>query len=347
MKKRYQTFAVGLFFIVLGIILLIYWLLLSTPAKQQFLQQILNQTLEQNITSITTPVSQYTYQNIQLSSSSSYYYIANNYTIGNYVPTYIQPVGDIDFRTNIFYGIVEKSYYFYFSNNYVGINITGFFYCSNGHLDIYVNNYKLYSGCQNGELSIFVPSYYLYQGENKLEISFVPNNVFFSGVGQVNNLNLYYLELSYLSFSYYYVSGDVYLYYDFCPYSPQNVQLVINNLTIPLSECSDLFYLTPYLNIGENNIQFESSYPVELNNVYIQSNNNIFYIPFSNNITNDLLEVVVNQGSGEISINNNCRYIINSEQAVYAINISECLLPTNILAIRPINYLDISYLQIS
>jgi hypothetical protein len=349
MKRRYQTMAVGLFFVLLGLALLIYWILLPVPSKQQLLQEILNQTnISMQTSQITTQISQqYQYENIELSTSSIYYYIANNYTIGNYIPSYIIYLGNSKFQSNIFYGKISKEYYFYFSNNSLGVNLTAIFSCSNGYFDIYINGQEIYSGCQNGQFSIFIPSSYLIYGENGLKIEFVPDSIIFNGFGEINNLEIIYLQQNSLSFSYYYVSGNVYMYYDFCPYYPQDVELIVNNLSIPLSSCSGLFYLTPYLNIGENNIELISSYPVNINQLYLQSNQHLFFILFPNNIENNLLEVIVSKGEGTMILNNNCVYYVNSEQSVYAINISNCLLPENILEIRPTGYLYISYLQIS
>jgi hypothetical protein len=349
MKRRYQTMAVGLFFILLGIALLIYWIILPVPSKQQFLQEILNQTnnyIQTNQTNMQI-YQQYEYKNIELSNSAIYYYIASNYTIGNYVPSYIIYLGNAKFQSNVFYGKISREYYFHFSNESLGINLTATVSCNNGYFDIYINGQKIYSGCQRGQLSIFIPQSYLIYGENNLKIEFVPDNIIFSGFGEINNLEITYLQQNSLYFSYYYISGDVYMYYDFCPYSPQNVKLIINNLSIPLSSCSGIFYLTPYLNIGKNNIELTSSYPVNINKLYLQSNQHLFYISFPNNIKNNLLEVVVNKGEGTIVLNNNCVYNIDSTQSVYVINIFNCLLPENLLVIKPKGYLYISYLHIS
>jgi len=349
--KKLQTTGLGIFFILLGIVIFVYWAILPYQYKQYLLQQLINGT---NITlysssnsSYTNISNQYVFQNIQLSKSQNYYYIASNYTIGSYTPVYYINLGTLNFETNIFYGTVSKSLYFYYSNNYNGINITAYSTCNNGNFNIYVNNYELYSGCQNGEISIFVPPNYLYNGDNELKIEFSPSSIIFNGNGVLNNININYLKFSSLNFNYYYISGDVYMFYDFCPYSPQNVELIVNGLSIPLSSCSNLFYLTPYLNVGENSISLISSYPVNINNLYIESESNIFYIAFPDNLTNYILDIIVGQGSGEVILNNNCIYNISSSVGAYAINIYNCLLPENLLEIKTNNYLKIDYLQIS
>jgi hypothetical protein len=349
--KKLQMTGLGIFFILLGIIIFVYWVILPYQYKQSLIQQLFNGT---NITlyspsnsSSTSISNQYIFQNIQLSESQNYYYITSNYTIGSYIPVYYINLGTLNFETNIFYGTVSKSLYFYYSNNYDGINITAYSTCNNGNFNIYVNNYEVYSGCQNGEISIFVSPNYLYSGDNELKIEFSPTSIIFNGNGILNNININYLEFSSLNFSYYYISGDVYMFYDFCPYSPQNVELIINGLSIPLSSCSNLFYLTPYLNIGENSISLISSYPVNINNLYVEAKSNIFYIAFPNNLTNYILDIIVGQGSGEVILNNKCIYNISSFVGAYVVNISNCLLPENLLEIKTDNYLKIDYLQIS
>ncbi|MFZ8800672.1 MAG: hypothetical protein ACO2ON_00625 [Candidatus Nanopusillus sp.] len=349
--KKLQTVGLGIFFILVGIIIFVYWIILPYQYKQYLIQQLINET---NITlyfplnsSDTSTSNQYVFQNIQLSKGQNYYYIASNYTIGSYTPVYYINLGALNFETNIFYGTVSKSLYFYYSNDYNGVKITAYSTCNNGNFDIYVNNYKLYSGCQNGEINIFVSPNYLRNGDNELKISFSPNSIIFNGNGILNNINIEYLKLSSLNFNYYYVFGDVYMFYDFCPYFPQNVKLTINGLSISLSSCYSLLYLTPYLNVGENRISLISSYPVNVNNLYIESKSSMFYITFPNNLTNYILNIVVSQGSGEVIINSNCTYNINSSVGVYAINIYNCLLPVNVLGIRTGGYLKIDYLQIS
>jgi len=348
--KKLQMTGLGIFFILLGIVIFVYWVILPYQYKQSLIQQLFNGT---NITLYPSSGSsnisisnQYIFQNIQLSESQNYYYITSNYTIGSYIPVYYINLGTLNFETNIFYGTVSKSLYFYYSNNYDGINITAYSTCNNGKFDIYVNNYEVYSGCQNGEIDIFVSPNYLYNGNNELKIEFSPTSIIFNGNGILNNININYLEFS-LNFNYYYISGDVYMFYDFCPYSPQNVELIINGLSIPLSSCSNLFYLTPYLNIGENSISLISSYPVNINNLYVEAKSNIFYIAFPNNLTNYILDIIVSQGSGEVILNNNCIYNISSSVGAYVVNISNCLLPENLLEIKTDNYLKIDYLQIS
>lgn len=196
-------------------------------------------------------------------------------------------------------------------------------------------------------MSIFVPGSYLNNGDNNIKIEFVPDSLIFNSHGSLNNLDINYLIVSSLNFNYYYVSGDSVLYYNFCPYQPQDVDLTVNGNSIYLYSCSNTISLNQYLNIGNNLISLTSNYPIDIQNLYIESSSNVFYLSFPNNLSNNILDIIVSQGSGELAINQNCYYNINSTQLEYSINISDCILSQNLLALKPYNYLYISMLQLS
>ncbi|WP_231434321.1 hypothetical protein [Candidatus Nanopusillus massiliensis] len=93
-------------------------LLVPYQYKQSLIQQLFNGSniilYPSSNFSNTSMRNQYIFQNIQLSESQNYYYITSNYTIGNYIPVYYINLGTLNFETNIFYGTVSKSLYFYY-----------------------------------------------------------------------------------------------------------------------------------------------------------------------------------------------------------------------------------------
>ncbi len=74
--KKLQTTGLGIFFILLGMVIFIYWVLLPYQYKQYVLQQLINGTnmslfFPSNVSNISIS-KQYIFQNIQLSKSQNY-----------------------------------------------------------------------------------------------------------------------------------------------------------------------------------------------------------------------------------------------------------------------------------
>ncbi|MGC9079475.1 MAG: hypothetical protein ACP5G1_01920 [Nanopusillaceae archaeon] len=349
MNIKSQTRAVGLFFILVGIAIFVYWILLPAHQKKIILHEILNGTnltyYEYGLIGEDSGYYSITLNNIILSNSSLYYYITKNYQIGTFVPVYKVPMGSYSFSTNVFYGSKNINIYFVFNEPYTGINVTALSTCSGGYFNFYINGKKLSSTCENGIINIFIPHIFLNNGENLLEIEFVPNSIFTNSYGELKNIEIEYMQSSSLSFYYYHASGNVYLFYDFCEGNPQGVSLLINNISIPLTSCSYKLFISPYLIPGNNLISFKSNYPITIKDLYIESNQNIFYLLFPNNLKNKLLTIVVD-GNGFMSLNGKCQYYL-SPSTPSPINISNCLEPQNLLVIRPNNYLNIYTLYIS
>lgn len=349
---RNQVGTLAIFFIIIGVAIFIYYIILPLPLKEQFLQEVYNSTLFLSNSSSQSPQFLYQFQNIEISPQVITYYIAENTEIGSLYESGVVNLNNIQLYTNIFEGNKYLYYFFYYnSSQFYGINISFGLECSNGNFNIYINGFKVFSGCENGLEDIYIDPGYLNNGNNKLEIIFSPSNIFSNAQLYLNNFQIIYDSLSYINYTYYYNGGNAELYYNFCPTNPDDIYLYINGNYIPLSSCSNMqtnnpLYISNYLQEGVNYIYITSQIPTQLN-LYLENNNNEFYLNFPSNVS--LLYIVTGGGEGNVNINNICKYNIYPYQYLYAINITQCLMNGNyynILLITSNTGLNINLLEL-
>lgn len=345
---------VGIFFILVGLLLLIYWALIPLPQKQQIINEIMGENTTETISNYSSSTSNFSaiqINNIYLSNEEMKIVVSQNYQIGNLIDVYQIPVGNINLYSNFFSGSSSKTIYFYYNSSiYDGIYLKFYMECSNGNVVISVNGQNIYNGCSNGNENIYVSPTYLIDGNNQITVSLYPSNIFSNAESNINDFEIIYAKRSSLTFNYYYYGGRVFINYNFCPADPNSVELIVNGEQIPLTSCSTYLTNNPleityYLNNGLNTITFSSQIPINLT-LEIDSDNNLFYYSFSGEYY--MLEVVKGSGSGTININGICTYNLNENQNIFVANIENCIVRNNnLLVIKPNMYLHIYTLYLS
>ena len=346
---------VGLFIIMIGILIFVYWILLPVPEKERLLNEVYS---NESLGNQSTTLKNYSYpssvheslilKNIYLYSNRKEIKIADGYIIGSLIPWKEMNFGSLNIVTDVFSGVKSRKINFFYTNG-SGIAISFISQCSGGYLGIKVNDFEVYQGCPKGLQKIIIQPDYLKKGNNLLEFSFYPNSVFSKATFSIDNLKLEYLERSKLNYKFYYQGEKVYLSYDFCPTDPNVVSLYINNLKIPLYSCqNDNLDITSFLKRGVNDIEVLSKVKTRIS-LSIFTLSNIFYYMF--NFTKkepSILNIVKSEGEGDVYINS-CRFHLAAEESSFTYVVpSRCINNgENLLVIRPVGFVGISLLTLS
>lgn len=347
-----QSTLVGLFFILVGMLILIYWIILPVPEKERIYNEIIGGNLSsiENQTNNTVSFSSPEFRGLFLSKDGYTYVLAQNYILGKLVNIYDINLGEVSISTNIFSGSKSKKAYFYYnlSQKLDGVFLEFSPICDNGKFVVYINDKSIYEGCES-KVKIFVDNSYLKDGVNEIKLELYPNSILSSANLKINNLKLSYAKRSYLKSVLYYNGGRVFLDYNFCPTDPSAVKFRINGVDIPFPSCSSMLTntkleITPYLKTYMNTIELYSN--VETNiSLIVSSDNSIFVYPFNKDYT--YLQLIVSKGSGEININGICKFYIDASKDYMIVkDISKCILDQNILAIKANDYLYIEFLSL-
>jgi len=348
---RNQTTLVGLFVILIGILILVYWMILPIPEKEKLLNEIYgnysNETFS-NASYSAPSTTQLVLNNIYLYSNDKEIIIADNYSLGSLIPIDEIPLGSIYEETSIFTGKKSRTFNFYYSNG-DAILLSFVSKCSGGYIEIKINNYEIYSGCPNGLQRILIQKDYLEEGNNVLTIDFYPNSIFSKSTFSLNNFEIVYLKRSEIDYDLYYQGEKVYLTYDFCPTDPNSVRLYVNGQNIPLYSCQNNYFdITPFLEMGVNDLRITSDVETQIN-LEILLQNNIFMYLF--NFTPEYpveLMVVKDQGSAELYINS-CEFYLSPYQTsfTFALNSSCINNGENLLLIKPEGLVKIYMLSLT
>jgi len=348
--KKLQVATIGIFFIIVGILILVYWLILPMPYKQQLASELFNQSDIINISNKLNVREKNIVEvgNIRLDINGGVYYIANEFPLGSFVPGNQYILQDFEGKSNIFSGVVYRKYLISTFSNISGTNLTFVSICKNGKLEIYLNKMKIYEDCKDGVNYIVIPSYYYSNNTNVLEFIFSPTSLISDGYIRVYNIHLYPLFPQSIKYEYFYHGGEVFLYYNFCPSLPGIVTIKLNDNIINPTSCNNQnnpLDITPYLKLGKNIIQVYSTQDTKIT-MYLFTTNKVFYIQFGE-LENGLLQIVLNYGEGNVSVNN-CIFNINHSRNLYVFNIKHCTNnKSNLLVIEPRENLYISKIILS
>jgi len=339
---RYQSSIIGIFLILFGILLYVYWMILPVGEKQRLLEEIYNQTKNQSAPTVEKVEKALDISNIILSADSIRYVIAHNYTLGDYLPIQTIEFENIYIKSNIFFGERSKEIGFYFLSG-DGIKLSFTVECKECSLKILLNDDKLlYEGVPEKEFELMILSDYLNKGYNKIKFILVPSkNPFSYSEITLKNIKISIVKKSYIKSVFYYQGGNVYLLYDFCPGNPNALTILVNNYPLFVTSCSSFefgnkLYITDYLKKGRNIIEIHSDGKI-IGNFYLEILQKVFYSEFDLPVHN-ILHVFVSEGEGIVKINQ-CTY--NIKKGLYSYDISKCVSSRNLLVVEPITYLKI------
>ncbi|MEM1634457.1 MAG: hypothetical protein QW714_01925 [Nanopusillaceae archaeon] len=348
---RNQFAILGLFMILVGILIFIYWILLPVSEKEKILEEIYEKkNISQERSTYEIPeryLRGNVIENIYLYSGRKEILIAENYYLGELISFYEMNFESFSIRTNIFSGVKSKKLTFsYYEGE--GIALSFVSKCHNGKIEIFINNVLIFEGCPNDLLNFFVQKEYLNKDINFLIFRFYPKSLFSDAIFEIRNLKILFVKRSELTFDYFYKQNEnVFLIYNFCPTDPNSVELYINENRVPLYSCvHNSFDITKYLNSGKNIIKFSSKVRTQID-LKIQTSSNIFMQIFNLTKKDYMLYVTKNRGSGEIYINT-CKFYLEPYKEVSSFFVSEKCVNNgeNIIIIKPETFLEISNLLI-
>jgi len=346
-----QTTVVGIFVILIGILILVYWILLPVPEKERLLGEIYGNYSNTTVSNVSYSVPSTTkliLKDIYLYSDKKEIIVADNYSLGSLIPLNEMQLGNIYEETSMFVGKKSRSFNFYYSND-DAILLSFISKCSGGYIEVKVNGYVIYNGCPNGLQRILVQKDYLKEGNNVLTIDFYPNSIFSKSTFSLDNFKIVYLRKSEINYDLYYQGEKVYLTYDFCPTDPNSIGFYINGNKISLYSCQNNYFdITPFLKMGINRLRITSNVETKINLKFIMQNNVFMYV-FNFTFKEPVkLMIVKDQGSAELYINS-CEFYLSSYQTsfTFALNRSCINNGENILLIKPKGLVRIYVLSLS
>ncbi|MEM1687880.1 MAG: hypothetical protein QXM04_00600 [Nanopusillaceae archaeon] len=347
-----QLMVVGIFLIIIGILIFVYWILLPIPEKEKILEEIYGkENISKNNGYIAekNSLNKNMIENIYLYAGKKEMIIAENYSLGELISFYEINFEDVSIKTNIFSGIKSKKLTFSYHEG-EGIVFNFVSKCVNGKIEIFINDILFFEGCPNNLSSLYIQNEYLKKGSNNyIIIKFYPKSIFSDAIFEMKNLKIIFVKRSELSFDYFFSQNEnVFLVYNFCPTDPNSLKLFINGVEIPIYSCiHNSFDITRYLNSGKNTIKFVSKVKTHVN-LKIQTSSNIFMQILNLTKKDYMLYVTKNRGSGEIYINT-CKFYLEPYKEVFSFFVSEKCVNNgeNIIIIRPETFLEISNLLIT
>lgn len=329
---RTQSFALGLFFILMGIALYVYFALLPLSVKEQMLQEMYNITINpKENTSVSYKYLDF--RNIEMSKDYSKYVIADKYIVGALYDSYEVYLPSIDSSTNVFRGNLQYTFSLYYNaSEYKGIRIELNLMCKNAEVILSIGGYEVYKGCENRHLSLYVNPGVLSDQKNTLNVVIKPTNIFSNAEVNINAFKVVYLKSSELNYVFYYSGGEAELIYNFCPADPNALNLYIDGNRIPFTSCSGILKIDPYLKNGLNYIRISSNINTNIS-AYINIKNPIFYVIFNDSFST--IRIIKEYGEINIDINGICNYKLGEENISFIKDISNCLIKgSNVLVIK-------------
>jgi len=346
-----QTMVVGIFVILIGILIMVYWILLPVSEKEKLLNEIYGNV--SNKTTVNTSYSSYSstlglmLRNIYLYSDKKEIIIADNYSLGTLVPFNEIQFGDIGVETSMFSGKKSKNINFYYSEG-DAILLSFVSKCSDGYIEIKINGHTIYSGCPAGLQRVLIQKEYLKQGNNLLTIEFYPNSIFSKSSFSLSNFKIIYLKRSEINYDLYYQGENVYISYDFCPTDPNSLRFYINDREVSLYSCQNNYLdIIPFLNMGLNKLRLVSDVETKIN-LKVVMRNNVFIHTFNLTVREPVkLIVVKDEGSANLYINS-CMFNLEPYKTSYTFVLnSSCIYNgENVLIIRPNSLVKIYTLSI-
>jgi len=346
-----QTGTVGIFIILIGILILVYWALLPVPEKERLLgemyENISNKTVS-NVSYNVPSTSKLILKDIYLYSDKKEIIVADNYYLGSLIPINEISFGSIEEETSIFAGKRSRNFNFYYSNG-DGVLLSFVSKCSGGYIEIKVNGYVMYKGCPSGLHRVMVQRDYLKEGNNVLTIDFYPNSIFSKSTFSLDNLKVFYLKRSEINYDLYYQGEKVYISYDFCPTDPNAIGFYINDNRISLYSCQNNYFdITPFLKNGINRLRIISNVETKINLKLITQNNIFMYI-FNFTVREPVkLMVIKDQGYAELYINS-CKFYLSSYHTSFTFSLNRNCINDgeNVLLIKPGGLVRIYMLSLS
>ena len=339
---------VGIFLILLGALLFVYWVLIPAKEKQKILNEIYNSSnysTQQVKNANIYPIVQIS--NIHLKTKDSIVVLTQDYPIGTSLVTNVRNYPGFSMHTNLFQG--AKSYVIYFPgcSDCDGVSVNINTSCDNCDVQIFINKQRISSGHISKFFTHFIPKELI---KNKNSLKFIlnpPSNPFIESTFTVNNITIKYTQKSEFIGNFYYYGGQVYLNYNFCPVSPQVVDFFINSKRVYFPSCSSSvygskLYLTPYLKEGINKIRVISEVPTKISLSLEYNSPKFFY--FFRKPADGLIYLFISDGSGILKINN-CTFPITSQTTV--LDVKKCLMQYNELVIEAKPFLDINKIIIT
>jgi len=346
-----QTTVVGIFVIIIGILIMVYWILLPVSEKEKLLSEVYGNV--SNKTSVNTSYSSFSstsglmLKNIYLYSDKKEIIIADNYSIGTLVPFNEIQFGDINVETSVFSGKKSKNINFYYSDG-DAILLSFVSKCSNGYIEIKVNGYVIYSGCPNELQRILIQKEYLKQGNNLLTLEFYPNSIFSKSSFSLSSFKIIYLKRSEINYDLYHQGENVYISYNFCPTDPNSLKFYINDREISLYSCQNNYLdITPFLSMGLNKLRLVSDVETKMNLKLIMQSN-VFFYTFNFTVREPVkLIVVKDEGSAYLYINS-CMFNLEPYKTSYTFILNNSCIYNgeNVLIIRPSGLIKIYTLSI-
>jgi len=342
---------VGLFVILIGILIFVYWILLPVPEKEKLLEEIYgyrnvsNQSTT-NLSYEANVVSKLILRDIYLYSDKKEINVARDYYLGTLVPVSEIGFGDVYEETTIFLGKKYKIIRFFYSNE-DAIALSFISKCTGGYFTIRVNDFEVYSGCPSGIQKVLIQKDYLRREDNIIRIDFYPTSIFSKATFSLNNTKLIYMNRSKIEYNFYYQGERVYISYNFCPADSNSINFYINDYKLPIYLCqNDYLEITNYLKSGLNYIKVTSEIETKVDLKFITSNS-IFYYPFNFTIKDiAFLYVIKEQGDADIYVNG-CKYSLNTYQTSFMFPVNKsCLSLENVLVIKPKGFVRINMLSL-
>lgn len=338
----------GIFLILVGILIFVYWILLPVSEKEKILQDIYkeNITLNRNysIDEKKLNVESITLNNIYLYSGKKEIIISENYTVGELIKFREIALENIFIKTNIFSGVKTKILVFPYYEDNEGVLISFILKCNNGKIEILVNDILFFEGCFNDLQEIYIQKEYLNKDSNKIKIKFYPNSIFSDAIFEIRNLKVIFVKKNEIVFDYFYNYDEkVFLIYNFCPTDPNALEFYINDIRIPFYTCShNSFDVTQYLRKGKNTFILKSNIRTKIN-LKLLTTSSIYTRIFNLTEKDYMLYIVKNRGSGTVYINK-CKFYLDSYRNVFVFALErDCVNEgENIIVIRPDTFLEIS-----
>lgn len=344
---RYQAVAAGVFILLFGLSIFLYWLSLPDDQKNKELfgtKYIVSSSKPtENVEALLSIT------NVELYNYETRHVISYESPVGYYVETDYVYIGDISLYTSFLRGFRYFTTRMQYDDiRYDGIAISGIFSCDNCIYSIYVNGEEVYRGNKNGLNTITVTNEHILSKNTTIKVELHPSrNILRYSQLNITGFRVYYLKKSYIEYSFYYINGSrVFLDYDFCPSDKESVKFIINNIYIitppacSSSVFNNLLEITRYLSSGWNTIKIEPIVPINLTATLLVNSPRLYFtFPYpKQGIIN-----IVYEGSGIIYVNNNRIYLNDSSTQI---NIKEYLKPRNLVVIEPLDRMYIYYLEI-